>query len=171
MTSVSATTGAAVPAGASNPINPQLAAVIAQLPADQKQAALAQVAKLTPAQQQQLLAQASQQQAQAQSQTLPAQAAPAAAGAQATAGASAIKQPNRMTTILKNVAIFGGIGAALGFGASFLTLPIIGKVAAPIAAAVGGALGVAVGVWRGIASANAQDAEYQAAVAAEQAAA
>jgi len=54
--------------------------------------------------------------------------------------------------------------AALGFGASFFTLPIIGQVGAPIAAAVGGGIGALIGLVKGISSANKQQAAYDAAV-------
>lgn len=52
--------------------------------------------------------------------------------------------------IIKNMVVFGGIGAALGFGASFFTLPVVGQVAAPIAAAVGGGIGAAIGLVKGL---------------------
>lgn len=68
--------------------------------------------------------------------------------------------PNRTTTILKNVAIFGAAGAAIGFGASFLSLPIIGQLAAPILAAIGGAIGITIGAIKGIRDANTNEREY-----------
>jgi hypothetical protein len=58
--------------------------------------------------------------------------------------------PSGMRNILKNAAIFGGIGAVAGLGASLIGLPVIGALSAPITAAIGGAIGVAVGVVRGI---------------------
>lgn len=65
--------------------------------------------------------------------------------AQARLSAMGINPPNKVSLILQNLGIFGGMGAALGFGASFFTLPVVGQVAAPIAAAVGGAIGLVLG--------------------------
>lgn len=50
-------------------------------------------------------------------------------------------QPPGTGSLIKRVLAGGVIGAGLGFGASFLTLPVIGQVAAPLAAAVGGGIG------------------------------
>lgn len=70
-------------------------------------------------------------------------------GGAAYAGAmSAI--PGSGSNILKRMLVFGGAGAALGFGASFFTLPVVGQVAAPIAAAVGGGIGAALGLLTGL---------------------
>ena len=89
------------------------------------------------------------------------------AAQQANLGAEALKPPNKIATILKNVVIFGGIGAALGFGGSMLGLPFIGGFAAPIAAAIGGGVGAVIGLVRGLASASSQQKAYEAAVAAQ----
>lgn len=59
-------------------------------------------------------------------------------------------QPGSGSSIIKRMLVGGGIGAALGFGASFFTLPVIGQVAAPIAAAVGGGLGAVAGLVSGL---------------------
>jgi hypothetical protein len=69
---------------------------------------------------------------------------------QTVAGAYSAQPPSGVKTILKNALVFGGLGAALGFGASFFTLPIIGQVGAPIAAAVGGGVGALFGIVKGI---------------------
>lgn len=159
MTSVPAPGAAAMPAS-SGTIDPELAAAIQQLPASQQQAVLAEVASMSPAQQQQLKTQLA-----AQGQASATGTSPAAA--QASLGASVAAPPSRVTTILKNVGIFGGIGAALGFGASFLTLPVIGQVAAPIAAAVGGGIGAAIGLVRGFMVSRRQEAEYAEAMQAQ----
>ena len=55
-----------------------------------------------------------------------------------------------LSNVLKKAAIFGGVGAAAGLGASLLGLPVIGCLSAPITAAIGGALGVAVGAIVGL---------------------
>lgn len=55
-----------------------------------------------------------------------------------------------MGHVLRNAALFGGIGAAAGFGLSFLSLPVIGQLSAPIAAIIGGALGVVTGAVKGM---------------------
>jgi LysM repeat protein len=144
---------ATVPAGApaNSQLNPQLVALVQQLPANQQAAAMAQLQKLSPAQQAQLLAQVT---AQAQSAGA---AAPTAGADQATLGAAANgpqTTPNLFKTIAKNALIFGGVGAALGFGASFLPNPLMGITlpAAPILAAIGGGLGVVVGAVKGFLS-------------------
>jgi hypothetical protein len=48
--------------------------------------------------------------------------------------------------VLKNVLVFGGLGAAAGVGASLLGLPLIGGFAAPIAALIGAGVGAALGL-------------------------
>jgi hypothetical protein len=53
-------------------------------------------------------------------------------------------------SLWKRMLAGGGIGAALGFGASFFTLPVIGQVGAPIAAAVGGGIGAIAGLASGL---------------------
>jgi hypothetical protein len=62
----------------------------------------------------------------------------------------ATSRPSLVTTVLKNAAIFGGIGAIAGAALSFTALPFIGVLSAPIAAAIGGAVGVLAGVVKGI---------------------
>lgn len=52
--------------------------------------------------------------------------------------------------IVKSAALFGAVGAAAGFGISFLTLPVVGQLGAPIAAAIGGAAGILAGAVKGI---------------------
>ena len=53
------------------------------------------------------------------------------------------------STILRHVALYGSVGAAVGFGASFLSIPVIGQLAAPIVAAIGGAIGATIGFFVG----------------------
>lgn len=83
---------------------------------------------------------------------------------QAQTGQELLKPPSKIGTILKNVVVFGGLGAALGFGASFFTLPFIGQPAAPIAAAVGGGIGALIGLVKGIKSAGKKQQAYDQAV-------
>jgi len=59
-------------------------------------------------------------------------------------------QPGSSVSILKRMLVGGIAGAALGFGASFFTLPIIGQIGAPIAAAIGGGIGAALGLVSGL---------------------
>lgn len=168
MTVAAASTGASVPAQ-SYPLDAKLQAMVKQLPANQQAAALAQLQQLTPAQQQQVIAQATQTAAAQQGGAGTAATAPAAgasATADATTGAIAAKPPSRIATILKFVGIGAAGGAALGFGASFLTLPIVGQVAAPIAAAVGAGVGALVGLVFGMKSATKQETEFNEAQAA-----
>lgn len=68
---------------------------------------------------------------------------------QAVSGAMS-STPGSASSIIKRMLVGGVAGAALGFGASFLTLPVIGQVAAPIAAAVGGGIGAALGLISGL---------------------
>ncbi|MBC7644537.1 MAG: hypothetical protein H7123_05370 [Thermoleophilia bacterium] len=75
--------------------------------------------------------------------------------------------PNLPKTLLKNVGTFATIGAALGFGASFFTLPIIGASSAPIAAAVGGAIGAVIGLVKGLLSVRKQNSAYEAGLGAQ----
>lgn len=65
-----------------------------------------------------------------------------AAGGAIAQGSGAPGQGGGAGSLIKKVLIGGVLGAGLGFGASFLTLPVIGQVAAPIAAAVGAGVGV-----------------------------
>lgn len=60
--------------------------------------------------------------------------------------------PSKGSTIVKNMALFGGIGAVAGFAATFLPLPIVGGFAAPIGALIGGAIGAAIGLVTGLVS-------------------
>jgi hypothetical protein len=60
------------------------------------------------------------------------------------------QQGGGMGHVVKNAAIFGAVGAAAGFGISFLTLPVIGQVSAPLAAAIGGVAGLAIGAIKGV---------------------
>lgn len=152
MTAVSPAS-ATVPAAATGAtqLNPQLVALVQQLPADQQAAAMAQLQKLSPAQQTELLAQVTAQAQQAGA------GAPTAGANQATLGASATgtqNTPSLFKTIAKNALIFGGVGAALGFGASFLPNPLMGITlpGAPILAAIGGGIGVLVGAVKGFMS-------------------
>lgn len=147
-------------------IDPRLLAIARTFPADQQGQAIAQLQSMSPAQQAQFYAQL---QARAAAATQPA-AAQQPAAVQATLGAEATQPPSPIKTILKNVVIFGGLGAALGFGASFFSLPFIGQVAAPIAAAVGGGIGAIIGLIKGIKSVKKQTAEYAEQAAAAQAA-
>ena len=55
-----------------------------------------------------------------------------------------------VTTMLRNAAVFGAIGAVAGAALSFTALPFVGALTAPIAAAIGGAAGVAFGIVKGI---------------------
>ena len=146
---VSAAVPTATPAAATAQLNPQLLELVKQLPADQQAAALQQLAKMSPAQQTQLLQQVT---AQAQAQT----GAPTAGADQAALGAQATNapQPNLLKTLAKNALIFGGVGAALGFGASFLPNPLMGITlpAAPVLAAIGGGIGAVVGLVKGFLS-------------------
>jgi len=161
MTVAAASAGASVPAQ-TYPLDPRLATMVAKLPADQQAAATSQLRQLNPGQQQQVLAQAMQQASGAQAGS-GADAAPAAGAsgmADATTGATMTKPPNKILTMLKFVGIGAAAGAALGFGASFLTLPIIGKVAAPIAAAVGGGIGALAGLFLGMKSSAAKQQAY-----------
>lgn len=134
--------GPGMPMGATVTLDPATAAQLQALPPAQQAQALNQIA--------------------AQQLSMP--------GQQATLGAEIGKPPSKVKTILKNVLGFGAAGAAIGFGASFISLPFVGQVAAPIAAAVGAGIGALFGLVRGIRSANKQQAAHQAAVA-EQAAA
>lgn len=156
-------------------IHPQLLQLVQRMPADQQGQAMKELQAMNPAQQQQLLVQVTQAQAQAAPQTGSPAAAAQTGAAQATLGASATapNPPSLVKTLLKNAGIFGGIGAALGFGASFFTLPVVGQVAAPLAAAVGGGIGAVVGLVKGFLSHKKQAAEYtvQAEAAAQQQAA
>lgn len=54
-------------------------------------------------------------------------------------------QPSRSSTVIRNAAIGGVIGAAAAAGLSLTALPFIGALAAPIAAAIGGAAGIVIG--------------------------
>jgi LysM repeat protein len=161
MTAISAST--TIPASSTGAVDPQLAAMIESLPADQQQQALAELQAMTPAQQQTVLAQLSD------AATEQPAVAPIAGAADAAVGADIAKPPSTMSTMLKRAAIFGAAGAALGFGASFLTLPVIGQVAAPIAAAVGGGIGVIVGIVSGLVSSKNAAAKYETQVAEQQA--
>ncbi|MCW2924197.1 MAG: peptidoglycan-binding protein, partial [Thermoleophilia bacterium] len=89
-----------------------------------------------------------------------------AAPAQAATGAAMTAPPNKMKTILTKVAMFGAIGAAVGFGASFLPLPFIGGLAAPVIAAIGGGIGALVGLFVGNKQAAAEQAAYEQSTAA-----
>lgn len=71
-------------------------------------------------------------------------------GAQTVYAGGLTAQPGNGSSILKRMLVGGGLGAALGFGASFFTLPVIGQVAAPIAAAVGGGIGAVAGLVSGL---------------------
>lgn len=169
MTSI-ASAAATPAAGSTGQVDPELAQIIAQLPPDQRAAAMAQVQAMSPAQQQQLKAQLAA--AASQHAAAPGAAGTASpAGAQAAAGAATLPAsptapPSTVKTVLKNVAIFGGIGAALGFGASFLSLPVIGTLGAPVLAAIGGGIGAVIGAVKGLMSAKKQQAAYAEAQAA-----
>lgn len=80
----------------------------------------------------------------------------------AATGAGVAQPPSGAASIIKKVLIGGVLGAGLGFGASFLTLPIIGQVAAPIAAAVGGAIGALGGLAVGLLQRRKQNLAMQA---------
>lgn len=155
-------------------IHPQLLQLVQRMPADQQAQAMRELQGMNPAQQQQLLAQVTQ----AQAQAAPQPGSPAAAAQtgpnQATLGASAAgpNPPSLVKNLLKNAAIFGGVGAALGFGASFLPIPGL-TLGAPILAAIGGGVGAVVGLVKGFLSHRKQSAEFtaQAEAAAQQQAA
>lgn len=76
---------------------------------------------------------------------------------QALLSSMGIHKPNPVGTILGNAALFGGVGAALGLGASLL--PFIG----PAAAVIGGGIGVVVGLVKGAVNASDDNDRYNAA--------
>ena len=70
-------------------------------------------------------------------------------GNDASAG-GLMAQPGSGGSILKKMLVGGVIGAGLGFGASFLSLPVIGGLAAPVVAAIGGGIGAVAGLAIGL---------------------
>jgi hypothetical protein len=68
-----------------------------------------------------------------------------------------IRKPDTVGTVLANAAVFGGIGAVLGLGASLL--PFIG----PAAAVIGGGIGATIGVVKGLVDASDDSDRYNAA--------
>ena len=79
--------------------------------------------------------------------------------AQAMLGAEAAKPPSTLGTVLKSMLTMGGVGAAVGAGATFLPFipggPLMG-------AAVGAAAGALIGIFSGVRKARRQQDEMRA---------
>lgn len=82
-----------------------------------------------------------------------------ASSSQAMLGAEAVKPPSTLGTVLKGMLTMGGIGAAIGAGATFLPFipgaPLVG-------AAIGAAAGALVGIFSGVRKARRQQDEMRA---------
>lgn len=62
-----------------------------------------------------------------------------------TVGNAVLPPAEKKSSLVKNVALFGVLGAAAASALTLTGLPIIGGMFLPIAAAVGGAVGVGIG--------------------------